>query len=154
MQEQSAGKMLERLQKMSPVEIRRERSQFIAEIARGRFSESEKLTLRMELQKRLLESRTQQEPTGEIGALAGAEKAITAQCEMSAVASRRLAESDAKLMRIKSTQDRLAQEMDRAEKTIQKRKSREFRDDIAFLGALGLFFAVCIYVLLSRLVLK
>ncbi|KAI5167568.1 hypothetical protein NEIG_02495 [Nematocida sp. ERTm5] len=133
-------------------QIKKNKSALIGRIIQGKFNELEQIELRRELQKRFindLERKDRQESEME-----KAESEIKKQCDVSVQASKKLAESDGKLSKIKRSQERISEEMKKAESTLQKKKSKEMREEFLFIGAFGVFFSICSYILIDKFVLQ
>ncbi|EIJ89747.1 hypothetical protein NEPAR06_2233 [Nematocida parisii] len=133
-------------------QIKKNKSALIGRIIQGKFNELEQIELRRELQKRFindLERKDKQESEME-----KAESEIKKQCDVSVQASKKLAESDGKLSKIKRSQERISEEMKKAESTLQKKKSKEMREEFLFIGAFGVFFSICSYILIDKFVLQ
>lgn len=146
----TAENLLREIESMPHEQVKRDRPGIIQQIIHGSYSEREKINLRMELQKRLLEE-NKETLSGGIAGLEATDNALSVQCDISSVVTKKLIESDSKVLRIRGGQEKLAEEMNRVSATIQKRKKKEFREEILFIGSLGLFIVICVYVLLRRL---
>ncbi|KAI5133920.1 hypothetical protein NEAUS04_2062 [Nematocida ausubeli] len=132
--------------------IKTSKSALISRIIQGKYSELEQIELRRELQKRFInDSEGKNNPESK---LSETEDAIKRQCNVSVEAAKKLAESDGKLSKIKRSQERISEEMKKAECTLQKKKSKEFREEILLIGAFGIFFSICSYILLDKFVLQ
>ncbi|KAI5191326.1 hypothetical protein NEMIN01_1485 [Nematocida minor] len=144
--------LLEEIKTLPMSQLKKNKSSLISRIIQGKYSEPEQIELRRELQRRFIDEIEGKEKHE--AELAGTEDAIKKQCDISSQATKKLAESDGKLSKIKRSQEKISEEMKRAEATLQKKRSKEFREEVLFLGAFGLFFGICFYILVDKFVLK
>lgn len=151
----STGKkeeLLEEIKNTPITQLKKNKSTLISRIIQGQHSEKEQIDLRRELQKRFIEEIEGKEKHKT--ELAGTEEEIKKQCSMTSQAAKKLAESDGKLSRIKRSQEKISEEMRRAEITLGKKRMKDLREEVLFIGAFGLFIAICCYILIDKFVLK
>ncbi|KAI5180311.1 hypothetical protein NEOKW01_0615 [Nematocida sp. AWRm80] len=129
--------------------LKKNKNSIISQILKSKYTPEEQVTLRKELQRRLIEST---EKTNKIiMELQSTENEIKYQCSFTSDISKKLVESDSKLSKIKRSQELITQEMQKAQKILQQKKQTELKEELFLLGALGIFLATCIYVLINRL---
>ncbi|OAG31353.1 hypothetical protein NEDG_01831 [Nematocida displodere] len=149
MHERSVKDLLERMQTLSREGLKKEKAAIIGKIAHGAFTDEEQMLLRTELQRTLMESVEKRSKA--IEELQGTEEEIKRQCAVTSTVAKKLAESDGKLCKIKKGQETITGEMAKAYAIIQKRQKNEYKEDFIFFGALAVFFAICVFVLIDRL---
>lgn len=149
--------LLEEIKNMPREQLRKEKTGVISRIARGMHGEQEKIKLRTELQKRLIESGAKG-PAGKgaslLAELRSTEEEIRKQCDITSATAKKLAESDGKISKLRRGQEQITEDMARAQVLFQKKKKKEHREDILFLGALGVFISICVYVIIDRLIAR
>ncbi|KAI5188691.1 hypothetical protein NECID01_0304 [Nematocida sp. AWRm77] len=142
--------LLEKI-KTSPLEeLKKEKSSIISQIVHGKFLDTDQILLRSELQKRLIEKPEIKDRMLE--ELKGTEEEISRQHNITGKMIKKLADSDGKLCKMKRGQEQIADEILHVQGVLQKRKKAMLKEDLLFLGVLGVFFAVCAYVVIDRLV--
>lgn len=146
------NELLEEIKRTPVSDLKKNKSSLISRILQGKYTEAQQIELRRELQRRFIEETEGKEKTER--ELAGTEEDIKKQCNISTQAAKKLAESDGKLSRIKRSQEKISEEMKRAEITLQKKRAKEFKEEIFFLGAFGIFFAICFYIFFDKFVLR
>jgi len=148
----SAHEFIEKIKNENIEALRKDKTSIISQIVHGGFTKEEQISLRRELQKRLIEQIEKKDRT--LVELQGTEEDIKRQCHITSAAAKKLVESDGKLSKIKRGQEKMNEEMNKAYILLQKRKRSESKEDILFLGVLGVFFAICLYVLVNRLLYR
>ncbi|KAI5171382.1 hypothetical protein NEFER03_0741 [Nematocida sp. LUAm3] len=142
--------LLNRINSLPLKQLQKEKSRILLELIHSSCPEEQKLKLRMLLQKKLLHPEETNRAAKE---LKETETSLDAQCALSSSTSKKLAESDAKLSRVKSTQEKLSLAMEKAEQIIQKRRKKEKKEDFLLITSLLLFLIICIYVVIKRVIL-
>lgn len=148
----STDALLERIKTAAPEALKKDKSAIISAIVHGRHTEAEQMLLRRELQQRLLEKPEVKDKT--LAELQGTEEEISRRSETAGKLIKKLADSDGKVSKMKKGQEKISEEILKVQTMLQKRKKTTFKEDMVFVGALGLFFSVCAYVVIDRLVVR
>ncbi|KAH9386234.1 uncharacterized protein NEMAJ01_1130 [Nematocida major] len=153
MKSEGKEEILKEIKELEISELKKSKHAIISRIVRGKFPEEDQIELRRELQKRFIKESEGKEEKHE-AELAGTEEEIKKQCATTTHAAKKLAESDGKLCKVKRSQEKISEEMKKAEASLQKKKTKQFKEEILFLGAFGLFFGICCYILMDKFVLN